>query len=418
MFLIIMSVVPLTVEYFIDSASVCAVTRSGTRRVLEVTGSVKPGDVIYFDEESGTVVDSDENGHPQGNKVGVIRGDSEGSWLVDTGYSTQTATNPLNKNLKQGFTVELTDANTIQRIISEEPEPITEGSVDTPSIDHFKFEYTDDEDGESDSEEDTTAPTMDDFGGLPEVVERVREVVEIPIKRKEELRELGGNPVNGVLFYGDPGTGKTLLSRIIANETDSVFYEISGPEIINQYYGQSEQLIRDIFNDAADNERSIIFFDELDSIARTRNRSKELEQRVVAQLLTMMDGFVQNENIVVIGATNRREAIDPALLRPGRFDREVEFPNPEFEDRIEILEAHTDGVNIDQSLQLEGIADETDGWTGAELATIFKEATLAAAKVGREVIMKEDIERGIEYANEKRRNRREREQIRQEDEDD
>ena len=181
-------------------------------------------------------------------------------------------------------------------------------------------------------------PTFDDFGGFSSVVRRAHELIKLPLERHAELAKIGARAIKGVLFTGPPGTGKTMLARIIAAQADAAFYEISGPEIFSKWYGQSEELLRRIFDAAAKEKRAIIFFDEIDSVAAQRaDDAHEASRRVVAQLLTLMDGFDSTRNIVVIAATNRPQDLDIALRRPGRFDWEIEFPLPGKDDRLDIL---------------------------------------------------------------------------------
>lgn len=193
--------------------------------------------------------------------------------------------------------------------------------------------------------------SFDDFGGLPQVVERAKELNELPLERHAELTTIGAKPVKGVLFTGEPGTGKTMLARIIAHVADATFYEISGPSVISKWVGASEQVLRAIFDDAAKNAPSIIFFDEIDSVAgRRTEEAHEASKRVVAQLLTLMDGFTADQRITVIAATNRPQDIDVALRRPGRFDWEIEFPLSERDDREAILRVSAAGLRCDEPL--------------------------------------------------------------------
>jgi transitional endoplasmic reticulum ATPase len=222
--------------------------------------------------------------------------------------------------------------------------------------------------------------TYDDVGGLGDTIEQVREMIELPLKHPELFARLGIDPPKGVLLYGPPGTGKTLLARAVANESDAAFFAINGPEIMGRYYGESEQRLRQVFEEAQANAPSIIFIDELDSIAPSREESGEVERRVVAQLLTLMDGLESRQNVVVIGATNRPEAIDEALRRPGRFDREIVVGVPDFEGRREILNIHTRGMPLAEDVGLEELARTTYGFVGADLGALAREAAISALR--------------------------------------
>ncbi|MHA1298900.1 MAG: CDC48 family AAA ATPase [Candidatus Helarchaeota archaeon] len=219
--------------------------------------------------------------------------------------------------------------------------------------------------------------TYEDIGGLDEAIMRIREMVELPLKHPELFHALGIDPPKGVLLHGPPGTGKTLLAKAVANESDSNFIVINGPEIMSKFYGQSEQKLRDIFNEAEKKAPSIIFIDEIDSIAPKREEvTGEVERRVVAQLLALMDGLKGRGNVIVIGATNRPNAIDPALRRPGRFDREIELPMPDRKGRKEILLIHTRAMPLDEDVDLEEIADSSHGFVGADIAALAREAAM------------------------------------------
>ena len=223
--------------------------------------------------------------------------------------------------------------------------------------------------------------TYEDIGGLGDAVGRVREMIELPLRHPELFKRLGVEAPKGVLLHGPPGTGKTLLAKAVANETNTSFYTIGGPEIMSKYYGESEEKLRSIFEQAEKNAPSIIFIDEIDSIAPKREEvSGEVERRIVAQLLSLMDGMSSRGKVVVIGATNRVNAIDPALRRPGRFDREIEIGVPDRNGRLEVLQIHTRGMPLAKDVNLEKIADISHGFVGADLQSLSKEAGMRALR--------------------------------------
>ncbi len=223
--------------------------------------------------------------------------------------------------------------------------------------------------------------SYEDIGGLKEELQRVRETIELPIRHPELFHKLGIEPPKGVLLFGPPGTGKTLIAKAVANESGAHFISIAGPEVISKYYGESEQRLREIFEEAQQNAPAIVFIDELDSIAPRREEvTGEVERRVVAQLLTMMDGLKERGQVVVIGATNRVDAIDPALRRPGRFDREIDIGVPNETDRMEILRIHTRGMPLSEDVDLETLAQQTHGYVGADLAALAREGAIRALR--------------------------------------
>ncbi len=249
-----------------------------------------------------------------------------------------------------------------ESLIEMKEEPIKEGEILTPTI------------------------TYEDIGGLHEELMRVREMIELPLKHPELFDRLGIDPPKGVLLYGPPGTGKTLIAKAVANEAGANFSSIQGPEIMSKYYGQSEERLREKFEEAQKNAPSVLFVDELDSIAPKREEvTGEVERRVVAQLLTLMDGLSGRGQVIVIGATNREDAIDPALRRPGRFDREIEIGVPDRDGRKEILQIHTrgmpfEGTDEDRDLLLTELANITHGFVGADLAALAREAAMKALR--------------------------------------
>jgi len=223
--------------------------------------------------------------------------------------------------------------------------------------------------------------TYEDIGGMKHIIEKVRELVELPLRHPELFRRLGIEPPKGILLYGPPGVGKTLLAKAVANETEAYFTSINGPEIMSKFYGESEQRLREIFEDAKKHAPAIIFIDEIDAIAPKRDEViGEVERRVVAQLLTLMDGLESRGNIIVIAATNRPNAVDPALRRPGRFDREIEIPLPDKQGRLEILQIHTRNMPLAKDVNLVKLAEMTHGYTGADLAALVREAAMNALR--------------------------------------
>jgi transitional endoplasmic reticulum ATPase len=223
--------------------------------------------------------------------------------------------------------------------------------------------------------------TYEDIGGIRNEVAKVREMIELPLRHPELFKRLGVEAPKGVLLHGPPGTGKTLLAKAVANETNASFYTIGGPEIMSKYYGESEEKLRNVFEQAEKNAPSIIFIDEIDSIAPKREEvSGEVERRIVAQLLSLMDGMSSRGKVVVIGATNRVNAVDPALRRPGRFDREIEIGVPDRDGRLEILQIHARGMPLAKDVDLEKLADISHGFVGADLQALSKEAAMRALR--------------------------------------
>ncbi|MDP7443693.1 MAG: CDC48 family AAA ATPase [Candidatus Bathyarchaeota archaeon] len=223
--------------------------------------------------------------------------------------------------------------------------------------------------------------TYEDIGGLAEEIRRIREMVELPLRHPEIFQRLGIDPPKGVLLHGPPGCGKTLLVRAVASESEANFYAINGPEIMSKFYGESEARMRKMFDDAEKNAPSILFVDEIDAIAPKRGEvTGEVERRVVAQLLASMDGLKGRGHVIVIGATNRPDAIDPALRRPGRFDREIEIGIPDREGRHEIIQIHTRGMPLNDDVNVQQISDITHGYTGADLEALSRESAMKSLR--------------------------------------
>ena len=319
--------------------------------------------------------------------VGIVKIKLPDITVIDSSGRFRAVPTVTTPGYENGNTVQAGDLQGVTRVLSETPiKYIDFPQVDDSVIDRFRSTHPDESD-----------LGFDDFGGLPAVVARARELIEVPLRKNELLSAIGARPIKGVLFTGEPGTGKTMLARIIASQSEAAFYEISGPEIFSKWYGQSEELLRKLFGAAAKDERAIIFFDEIDSVAAQRgDESHEASKRVVAQLLTLMDGFASNTNVVVIAATNRPQDLDIALRRPGRFDWEIEFPYPDEHDREDILTKTARRLCTSDSLPHGVIAARSVGWSAAELTQIWSEAALLAVEDKRSKIYEEDYIGGFE----------------------
>ena len=231
------------------------------------------------------------------------------------------------------------------------------------------------------SEDKKSRITYEEVGGLQEEIKVMREIVELPLRHPELFVRLGIEPHSGILLYGPPGCGKTLLAKVLASESEATMYSINGPEIMNKYYGETEAKLRDIFKEAKENSPSIIFIDEIDAIAPKREEAYgDVEKRVVAQLLALMDGLTDRGNVVVLGATNRPDSVDPALRRPGRFDREMEISVPNADGRLEVMQIHTRGMPIAEDVTLKTLASELHGYTGADMKSLCREAAIRSIR--------------------------------------
>jgi len=296
---------------------------------------------------------------------------------------------------QQPFKVTDTDPDGDVRITRETTVRIVDTDSSAPATDSRESETASRRPDASDAtgSETATAPDIDadepptssgvtyeDIGGLDEELELVREMIELPLSEPELFRRLGVEPPSGVLLHGPPGTGKTLIARAVANEVDARFETISGPEIMSKYKGESEEQLRRTFERAREEAPTIIFFDEIDSIAGTRDDESDAENRIVGQLLTLMDGLDARGEVIVIGATNRVDAIDPALRRGGRFDREIGIGVPDETGRREILEVHTRGMPLADDVDIDAIARRTHGFVGADLDAVASEAAMAAIR--------------------------------------
>lgn len=370
-----------------EDGCVCFDRRDGKSGYFDPVGAeYSVGDVLLLPEENhGEVRRVPYTAWPEALWVGVVKIRLEDTTVVESGGRLRTVPSVTDPPYEVGYTVEAADIRGVVRVLSEKPVSILSmPELDDSFIERFRA---------------TTDEHLDfaDFGGLSAVVARARELIEIPLRRAEALAKMGARPVRGVLFTGPPGTGKTMLARIIAARAEAAFYEVSGPEIFSKWYGQSEEVLRRIFDAAKRDKRAMVFFDEIDSVAAQRDdQSHEASKRVVTQLLTLMDGFKANQNLVVIAATNRPQDLDVALRRPGRFDWEIEFPYPDESDRRDILEKSSQGLETYGQLPHDAVAADSRGWSAAELTQIWTEAALLSVADDRSEIRDEDYVGGFE----------------------
>ncbi len=285
--------------------------------------------------------------------ISVVRAVLDDRLLLEGGLGAALRLVPrLGLDVAVGNTVEYAEGRGVLQIVSTRPIRSHDRDSDDEPLDRFRVSPSED------------GPTFADFGGSPQVVERARELIETQLERKEHLDAIGARPITGILFTGPPGTGKTMLAKIIAHESGAEFFVVSGPEIVSKWLGDSESLLRRIFEAAEATARAIIFFDEIDSVAEKRGGdTHEASKRLVAQFLTEMDGFDKRSgsNVIVIAATNRVQDIDPALRRPGRFDWQIEFGMPTLEDREQILRVSSAKLATTGALPIENVAALSDG---------------------------------------------------------
>ena len=394
------------------------------RRALGVLS----GDTIVIEGERPTVAKV----WPAGNGDGLIRIDAETRANAGVNIGETVSVEPISIAEAARVVIEIpaaADEELLEAIASDlRDRPLPAGEairLERPGVRASVVETTPDgtvrvtgettvrvreragEDGvesvSADSDPSPAAPTpgatYEDIGGLDEELEQVREMIELPLSEPELFGKLGIDPPSGVLLYGPPGTGKTLIAKAVANEVDAHFEVIDGPEIVSKYKGESEERLREVFERAIENQPAVVFIDEIDSIAGTRDDEADMENRVVAQLLTLMDGLESRGQVIVVGATNRVDVIDPALRRGGRFDREIEIGAPDETGRREVLDVHTRGMPLADDVDLDELAARTHGFVGADIHSLATEAAMGALRDrdDRETLQvrKSDFERAL-----------------------
>lgn len=389
---------------------VAALDPSSTRIAIQfsdgLTGTVTFPSPTTLAVGSTVVVWEDDQGRHQINElpdefvvpsisIGIVKLVQDDSIVVEVDGRLRKVESRV-AGINKGATVEIDEVCGITRELSSTPIRVIDFADESSRIEDFIVKPVDGED----------PLTYDDFAGFPDLVEEARELIEISLDADARLSRVGGRPIKGLLFTGEPGSGKTLLARIISRQNGATFYQINGPAVMGRWVGQSEEVLRALFEHAAARRPAIIFFDEIDSLAARRDiDASESSQRVVAQLLTLMDGFHSTDRLLIIAATNRVDQIDPALRRPGRFDREIKFRRPGPADRLSILRHGVRHYTVAEEMPLEIVAERTDGWSSAEVAAIWNEAAFLAASDGRDSIRRDDLRGGYERQDRLRRAR-------------
>lgn len=354
------------------------------RVTLSGPSDLAAGDIVLLGEHGWEHVPPEA--WTQETTISIVREVFDEQLLIEDGSVVRLVPRQ-GADVAVGNTVEYAAGRGVLQVLSAKP--IRAHDRDELDVSAYRFTLPDSE----------ARVTFDQFGGYADVVTRARELIETQLERKENLDEIGARPIKGILFTGPPGTGKTMLAKIIAHESGAKFFVVSGPEIVSKWVGDSENLLRQLFDAAEAEDKAIIFFDEIDSVAeRRQGDTHEASKRLVAQFLTEMDGFDERSgsNVIVIAATNRVEDIDRALLRPGRFDWQIEFGLPTLEDRQEILRVSSSDLATAGPLPLEEVAARSSGWSAAKLTSIWTEAALLAAKADRRAICDFDLVEAFE----------------------
>lgn len=392
---------------------------SGSATVSDHTENAEVGDIVTVEK---SVVDdkaievTKKGGYDRGKSVAVVEAVFDDKLAVRTENGLIEIGRP-EETVEEGYTIALTTAQSFARVLDEEPIEI-EPKPDL-EVDAINLNLGSENDEEEQSEDGFFQPenieevSFEDVIGLQDAKDRLIEAVSLPMEDSAGMKKFDLEGRFGILFYGPPGTGKTMMAKAAANEwgSSNSFFHIGGPEIVSKYYGESERQIRDVF-EAAEREAeekaepTVVFIDEIDSVVPRRDRADETERRIVAQFLSELDGLEDRGDIIVIGATNLIEVIDPAVRRPGRFDEEIEFTLPNTEERRDILKVHSENMPRSSSVNFQDIAERTRGWSGADLESIVKKAGLIALKEERPKVHHEDFVIALERFDKQREAKR------------
>lgn len=376
----------------IDNKTAVFELLSGKFTIASAEDSLSVGEVVLLSEENLILGRQPKDTWPSQRFIGIVRKKSQDRTVLEAGSTLHAVPTTSNCQYEEGNTVEANNSEVLHVIDKEPLSPLDSLDREVDPSQYIVRTNSGNLEG------------YEHFGGHPEIVARAQKLIESSFTLADKLGSINARPIRGVLFTGKPGTGKTKLARIIANQTNATFYLISGPQIFNKWYGSSEKVIRKLFEHAESQTNSLIFFDEIDSVAGKRDDSShEVSRRVVAQLLTSMDRLSSARNVLVVATTNRPRDIDQALRRPGRFDWTIHFPMPEISDREAILRVSSKDLTIRGELPYEEAALRTDGWSAAELTLIWSEAALIAAEDDRRFLHTEDLFAGIEQVEVRRR---------------
>lgn len=361
----------------------------------------EPDEILHVrDLETGEVEKAPDSAWPGAHEAGVVEIVEDAQVWIRRGDYLIKARKDADLQVKRGWVVEYIPTLSVTRVVkknSKSLRPSAHHDERTERTDVKKFRQ----------KPKKSWPSPEDFVGSPHLLRQARDLIELPFQRRELFEKIGAPMIKGVLFSGPPGTGKTMLAKIIAREVDATLYIVNGADVGDMYYGNSEKIVQNIFAAAARDERAIVFFDELDSIAPARGKNThDVERRVVTALLTAMGGVDANPNVTVIATTNRPESLDSALTRIGRFDRVIDFAPPTLQQRVELMKKSSSrfsegGVDFD-GIDFDHFAAKTEGWSGAEIAGVWREAMYVTVRDHRGRIIEEDYARGVEIVAEQR----------------